>query len=206
MLGIDPLLYSAGFAEALMLFDISNLPLEGATLDSSVEVPSFPWDGGGVVRCGQFRLTGRFARCRHGWEWVGHFGGQVEAECTRCLAPVAKELDVQFRLLVVPKPTEGRGEPVFESLDEDDPEAVDLICLEGSTLDFKSVLIEQIDLALPYRVLCQEKCLGLCPHCGTDLNSGPCSCDKPADERWIGLAELKEKFDSMRGNKKPGRK
>lgn len=189
-----------------MLFDISNLPLGGATFETPVVVPSFPWDGGGTVRCEGFRLGGRFTASRFGWELLGNFDGRVEVECNRCLAAVELGLADSFRLLVVPQLAEGRDRPVFEVAGDDNPEAVDLFCLEGATLDLESVLKEQIDLALPYRVLCREDCRGLCQNCGANLNLDTCRCEKPVDERWIGLADLKLKFESKREDKNHGRK
>ena len=35
---------------------------------------------------------------------------------------------------------------------------------------------EQFYLALPMKPLCREDCKGLCPQCGTNLNTGTCEC------------------------------
>lgn len=189
-----------------MLFDISNLPLGGATFEAAIEVPLFPADGGGTVRCREFRLGGRFTASRYGWELLGNFDGRVEVDCNRCLEAFEIDLADSFRLLIVPQLPEGKDRPVFEPLGDDDPQAVDLLCLEGASLDLASVLKEQIDLALPYRVLCKDDCQGLCPSCGTNLNVDTCRCEKPVDERWSGLADLKLKLLSKREDKNHGRK
>lgn len=203
-----------------MLFDISNLPQAGADLDTPVTPPSFAWEGGSTVRCGGFRLRARFRPTRHGWELTGSFSGAVELECTRCLGPVEQALDAPFRLLVVPAPREGDARegtegPTFEPLAEDDPMAVDIYPLPGQTLDLAAVIQEQIDLALPLRILCRDDCLGLCNRCGADLNRGRCDCPAIVDERWGGLIGLKAKLQSnaqpnLRSTKRdrhdPGRK
>ena len=43
-------------------------------------------------------------------------------------------------------------------------------------LDLRPSVREQWLLAVPSFVLCREDCKGLCPHCGADLNLGPCGC------------------------------
>lgn len=57
--------------------------------------------------------------------------------------------------------------------------------------DLTEELRECIILSFPSNPLCSEDCKGLCPHCGADLNKGPCSC-KPSDGdfRWGGLDGL----------------
>ena len=40
-------------------------------------------------------------------------------------------------------------------------------------------------------VLCREDCKGLCPHCGKDLNEGPCGCEpRQIDPRLEALKKL----------------
>ena len=39
-------------------------------------------------------------------------------------------------------------------------------------IDLNELLREQFYLALPMKPLCQETCKGLCPQCGTNLNTG----------------------------------
>ena len=57
--------------------------------------------------------------------------------------------------------------------------------------DLTEELRECIILCFPSNPLCSEDCKGLCPHCGADLNKGPCAC-RPSggDFRWGGLDGL----------------
>ena len=58
------------------------------------------------------------------------------------------------------------------------------------------VLREQFYLALPMKPLCREDCAGLCPRCGTNRNTGSCSCvTEPEDPRLAPLRGLKEVVD-----------
>ncbi|TAK52147.1 MAG: DUF177 domain-containing protein [Bacteroidetes bacterium] len=57
------------------------------------------------------------------------------------------------------------------------------------TEDVRQVIL----LAIPLKLICNEECKGLCPHCGINLNRETCTCaDEPADSRWDELRKLIE--------------
>lgn len=63
--------------------------------------------------------------------------------------------------------------------------------LTGELLDVDRWAHDALLLAMPLRVLCKEDCAGLCAICGTDQNSGSCSCvETSVDERWSALRDL----------------
>jgi uncharacterized protein len=43
-------------------------------------------------------------------------------------------------------------------------------------IDLNELLREQFYLALPMKPLCRDECKGLCPQCGTNWNTGACTC------------------------------
>lgn len=53
---------------------------------------------------------------------------------------------------------------------------------------------DELALALPPVPLCREDCQGLCPTCGTDLNTDPCGGH--GDDSDSPFAALKDLFDS----------
>jgi uncharacterized protein len=55
------------------------------------------------------------------------------------------------------------------------------------------ILAEQVNLALPMKVICSSDCRGLCPHCGANLNNEECRCEKNgSDARLAPLARMKQ--------------
>jgi uncharacterized protein len=99
--------------------------------------------------------------------WVG--------ECRRCLTAVVGEVVASVEEIFVPDPEEGQTWPI-----------------EHNQLDLEPLVREAVVLELPLAPLCRPDCLGLCPTCGADLNSGPCQCvDGPADPRWAALDVLR---------------
>ena len=58
------------------------------------------------------------------------------------------------------------------------------------TIDLDPIVREQVLLALPVSVLCQEDCRGLCTVCGQDLNEKDCGCERKVVD--VRLAKLKD--------------
>ena len=59
-------------------------------------------------------------------------------------------------------------------------------------IDLNEMMREQFYLALPMKPLCREDCKGLCPQCGTNLNTGTCDCAPVwEDPRLAALKQLK---------------
>ncbi len=47
-------------------------------------------------------------------------------------------------------------------------------------VDLSKEISQAVILALPMKPLCKDKCLGLCPHCGQNLNINSCRCKPDA--------------------------
>jgi uncharacterized protein len=60
-------------------------------------------------------------------------------------------------------------------------------------IDVSGPAQDELALALPAAPLCRDDCLGLCPTCGTDLNSEPCGGH--GEDSDSPFAVLKDLFD-----------
>jgi uncharacterized protein len=96
--------------------------------------------------------------------------------CNRCL----KEWDEEVG---------ATAEQFFQTSPNEDGYAI----VEG-VVDMGSPAQDELALALPATPLCREDCKGLCPTCGTDLNSSP--CDGHGEDSDSPFAALKDLFDS----------
>ncbi len=64
---------------------------------------------------------------------------------------------------------------------------------EESSIVLDDAIRDAVLLARPLKNLCREDCAGLCPSCGTDLNTKHCACqNETVDPRWSALAALRE--------------
>ena len=63
---------------------------------------------------------------------------------------------------------------------------------DDERIDLAHLIMEQFQLALPMKPLCKDACKGLCPQCGTNLNTGSCDCSPIwEDPRLAALKALK---------------
>lgn len=123
---------------------------------------------------------------------IGRVASELELTCSRCLDPFRVPVDASFDLLFLPASSE-----VEVSADDDDrqlgEEDANTSFYEDQVIDLAQVIREQFYLALPMKPLCREECLGLCPVCGVNRNTGTCSCQTEwVDPRMDALRRLRE--------------
>jgi len=118
---------------------------------------------------------------------VGTARTELELSCSRCLEAFRMPFDGSFDLRYLPA-SELSTEDERE-VGEDD---LDTSYYRDDQIDLNELLREQFYLALPMKPLCSDQCRGLCPHCGTNLNTGTCQCASRWDDpRLAPLRELK---------------
>ena len=99
--------------------------------------------------------------------------------CYRCTTLIAETLVVQVRQLV--------AIPGSDAGDAD-------YLLDGDVVDTEPILRDEVLLAAPELPKCRDGCLGLCPTCGADLNTGACSGHD--DEPNSPFAELRDLLET----------
>jgi len=105
----------------------------------------------------------------------------VELYCSRCLKPVTYTVNTSFSAIIV----DGQRQKEFSDAEED------VVFNFDGIADLTPLVQEIIVSDLPISVLCKEECKGLCPLCGSDLNTGTCGCrEDNIDPRWEKLKQL----------------
>ena len=138
-------------------------------------------DSAGVVE-GEVRLL----RTDRGILARGKLNTEVEVTCSRCLISFHCPLTLNIEEEYFPTTDVVSGAPL--SLPE---EPCCFTIDEHHILDLTEAIRQYALLAIPMKPLCREDCAGLCPHCGHNLNLGPCHCPSQAtDPRWFQLTEL----------------
>lgn len=116
----------------------------------------------------------------------GDLKAQICQECSRCLEPATFSAGGPFAYTLVPEKTE-TAEDLELSAQE-----LETSYYRGDFIDLTPIICEQIILLAPMKVLCTENCKGLCPHCGTNLNTGSCSCrSEMVDDRLAALKKFR---------------
>ncbi len=116
----------------------------------------------------------------------------IQYKCSRCLKEFARPLAMNYNLYYLPQPRGIRADEEIELKYED----MDIAYYDGIRLDVDLMIVEQIELSMPMKIVCREDCLGLCYICGADLNEGVCGCKKQeTDSRLAALLEFRKKMD-----------
>lgn len=128
-----------------------------------------PGDGYRIVEPVKVELEIRKDRTRV--RLVGTVQTRLELPCSRCLEPFQVPFDGPVDLRYAPA-AEFTAEGEHEVAEDD----LDTSVYREDQIDLNEMLREQFYLALPMKPLCREDCLGLCPSCGTNRNTGACAC------------------------------
>ena len=130
---------------------------------------SEPVKAEGTVRntAGVLVMTGEISTCIHG-------------TCDRCASDFDRDVLIPIDVVLVTEMAneENEDEWVFP--------------LEGDSADLDDIVRTVFVLNLDSKLLCKEDCKGLCHRCGTNLNEGPCNCQKELDPRFAALKQLLE--------------
>ena len=105
----------------------------------------------------------------------------ITLPCDRCLQPVSNDINVSGEVSVRTK----------DCTIEDGTEDEDSDFLDGYSLNEDELILSEISMAIPVKVLCKEDCKGICSICGSNLNEGECGCDRfVPNAAFAGLSDL----------------
>ena len=118
----------------------------------------------------------------------GGFQTVVRLACSRCLEEYEQPVDEEVVVVFSPAADE-------ESLEEVEIQDLNEEYYHGDEIDLWPMLEEQLMLSLPIKSLCREDCLGLCPGCGENRNTGSCRCrSESGDSKWEALRAIRDKL------------
>ena len=113
----------------------------------------------------------------------GEIGFLAVSRCSRCLSEVNFHTNLDVKLILSPSDAEKKMESGGD---------VDYETYRGRTIDLNDYMREQVNLSLPYKVVCAEDCRGLCSGCGRNLNEQRCGCEtRQEDSRFAVLKNIK---------------
>lgn len=119
----------------------------------------------------------------------GSFVAEGDAFCDRCTEAFRVSMEKEFHTMLVPRDRGPAGATNVELHEED----LEIGFYEGAGVEVNDIFWEQVALAMPAKLLCNEECRGICPVCGENRNLGECGC---SGERASGpfdiLRKLKE--------------
>jgi uncharacterized protein len=168
----------------MLKVDLGRLK-SGARQRIDEEVPAADplWSGSGLNLAGPVSVRLEAENAAGDILVRGYVSGVVELPCRRCLVPGRAGFEEPITLRYRSLPAGA------VAVDDDEAYAVPERARE---VELGPAIREHVLLAAPEYRLCREDCRGLCPHCGTDLNLGTCTCGPDRiDERWAALRSLR---------------
>ncbi|HMH43404.1 MAG TPA: DUF177 domain-containing protein [Pyrinomonadaceae bacterium] len=170
-----------------MRIELEKLEESGGRFSRTYEIDQLAFDEYELRLIEVVSVEGRLRRKAEEVELRGKLRTQISVACGRCLKSVELPIDVEFSDRFTPA-VSWKDEEQHE-LNEND---LNLAVFDGEAIELDDLVREEIVLALPGHVLCDEACKGLCPTCGGDLNAVSCDCtSKLIDSRWEKLKDLR---------------
>lgn len=98
------------------------------------------------------------------------------AECSRCLEPLKLAVEVDFQELFA------------YSLEQEDD-----FLVQEEKIDLEQAITDAVVLSLPFKPVCSQDCLGLCPECGAKMAEDPNHVHQvQIDSRWSELESFRK--------------
>jgi uncharacterized protein len=117
----------------------------------------------------------------------------AELACSRCLEPARYNMTRPFDLFFRQRDEKMYDEDAEIELTEKDTSTA---FFTGTQLAIGDILKEQVLLGLPMKALCRVDCKGLCPTCGTNLNTNTCNCPREQfSPHMDALLEIKRRLE-----------
>lgn len=164
-----------------MIKDLTGLlakKYDELTVDETLALKSMQRGSDEIVFSEPVSINGRLYRLEDDVVFFsGSFSTTISTLCNRCLEPVTEEIDYDFDEVVFAEGREEDYDLVIEPI--------------GEGFDLEEFVVNLLQLKLPLTFLCDEECKGLCPVCGTNLNTSECSCkEEKIDDRFAMLKNL----------------
>jgi len=171
-----------------LLLDVGQMRDPEARIERTFAAGVLPTDQSICRIAAPVALNVAVRKDRAQFRLVGRVKTSIELTCSRCLEGFPMAVDEPFDVLYLPHAAAGPGEE--RAVEDDD---LSTAFYEDNVIDLGQLMQEQCYLAVPMKPLCREDCRGLCPVCGTNLNTGSCEC-RPTwvDPRLAVLEQLRK--------------
>ena len=136
-----------------------------------------------------------------GGEYIaeGTAGFTADLTCSRCVEPYPFANSAPFHVRFRPRP-EAFSEENAE-LEITNEEELDVEFYSDRVMPLRDLALEQVQLSIPMKPLCDEGCLGLCPQCGVNRSNESCKCgESVVDDRWGALLGIREEMLKKKNN------
>ena len=159
-----------------MIINVNKISEKGYALNDTIDL-----DNSHLLEDESFFLEGvdyqvLFKRQDQRIQAQGKIQTAISLVCVRCLEQFELKINSRFDIILFPKEM---VEQRSTALDEED---LEYIFYDNDQIDLEKILVEQVNLFIPFKPVCRADCKGICPGCGANLNRGACPCDQAKNE------------------------
>jgi uncharacterized protein len=174
---------------AALVVNIANIPDEGLGFQAEVTATSLQLPPTAEVELPTpVQVAGWLTKVAEQVYFHGTVRGTLAAACSRCLDLITSDFTAEMQVVYLP-PSTGLQIEGDEGVDAE--EELDLYMHDGTTLDLRPPVHDNVLLAFPVQPLCRPDCAGLCQVCGGNRNEVPCTCQEAeGDLRFALLKQL----------------
>ncbi len=131
-------------------------------------------------------MTATIHRIAHGVHVQGTLRGVEREQCARCLESFARPTNIEI------------SETFSEDVGKDEDFYSEVSPLVDRAIDLTDLVSQLLEVDEPIAAICSDRCRGICPTCGTNLNLRQCTCAQSNDDpRLAGLARLRDELEKM---------
>jgi uncharacterized protein len=179
--------------------DFNEIAEQGPqTYRGTFEIPNTELDRAEIAGMGNIDIEVTVDKGHHPGDYIanGSYRATIDLECSRCVEPYPFANNSSFHVVFRARP-EISAES--EEIEITDKEELDVEFYSTPTIPLRDLAVEQLQLAIPMKPLCEEACLGLCPTCGANRSREKCSCgESVVDERWGVLAGIRDELNKKK--------
>jgi uncharacterized protein len=165
-----------------LLINIGSLPRDGNDMELTVKKEDI--SVGEIV--GDVCLTLGIHKIGNSYDLRGFMEYDLSLMCSRCLKEIKQHEKRNFQMRFKEKADSAVSRKFKTDADGTENEYL----VVKNCINLGPFLRDELILSLPKKPLCREKCLGLCPVCGIDLNCDSCEHCKTTKK---SLARLKSR-------------
>ncbi|MFH1459304.1 MAG: DUF177 domain-containing protein [Candidatus Omnitrophota bacterium] len=143
-----------------MKINLNEIPKDGIVLKETKAAPDLDIERDDFEFYGPVTIISDINRDHDNVQILINIEGEIRFTCARCLSPLRQIIKREVK--------------IFKTLKEE------------RSVDLTQIAREEIILGYPLKLLCNDKCKGLCPICGINLNKSQCDC-KPQEMSSGGI-------------------
>ena len=170
---------------AALVVNIANIPDEGLAFQAEVTATYLQLPPITEVEFSMpLQVRGWLTKVAEQVYFQGTVRGTLAVACSRCVDIIHRDFTAEMRVVYLPPSTRLQIEGE-EGVDAE--EELDLYMHDGTILDLRPPVYDNILLAFPVQPLCRPDCAGLCQVCGGNRNEVLCTCQETAGDPRFAL-------------------